>query len=439
MEFSTTPRILKDKSLENLEKELEVLSKSNFNNINFCFTEFQNLLDENIDLKPIANKCRELNLVSNTGHAPIHWPFFFNGYYNRPDREVLEKRILKSIEMSKLFDIKWLVIHVGTYLDQNGKYDMQKSIQYNIEYLDKFVKCADKNGVKVAIENGTQMEEDTTPYVEELIKLVDYFNNKYGKEVLGICFDFGHANVGKLNIYEEIKKIGNRLKVTHIHDNFGKDDHNFPYNGNINWNLAMKALKGINYKGELNLEIRYNYKMNELLGKDTITVDIINNTYSLLERLEKLIIGQEESNLNVICPKESNIDYTKRNGAYAIIKMGENKIAIAKENDEYFFLGGGIEEGESEQQALTREIIEETGYILKNVQYFDTVKSYEYSEKRGNLEITATIYTAEFNEKIAESIEKNEVIVCNSKDYKDKIKHEYQRYILKKYINQNEE
>ena len=439
MEFSTTPRILKDKSLENLEKELEVLSKSNFNNINFCFTEFQNLLDENIDLKPIANKCRELNLVSNTGHAPIHWPFFFNGYYNRPDREVLEKRILKSIEMSKLFDIKLLVIHVGTYLDQNGKYDMQKSIQYNIEYLDKFVKCADKNGVKVAIENGTQMEEDTTPYVEELIKLVDYFNNKYGKEVLGICFDFGHANVGKLNIYEEIKKIGNRLKVTHIHDNFGKDDHNFPYNGNINWNLAMKALKGINYKGELNLEIRYNYKMNELLGKDTITVDIINNTYSLLERLEKLIIGQEESNLNVICPKESNIDYTKRNGAYAIIKMGENKIAIAKENDEYFFLGGGIEEGESEQQALTREIIEETGYILKNVQYFDTVKSYEYSEKRGNLEITATIYTAEFNEKIAESIEKNEVIVCNSKDYKDKIKHEYQRYILKKYINQNEE
>lgn len=439
MEFSTTPRMLKDKTLENLVNELEILSKSKFNNINFGFTEIQDLLDEDIDLKPIASKCKELNLVSNTGHAPIHWPFFFNEYYNRPDREVLEKRILKSIEMSKLFDIKWLVIHIGTYLDKNGKYDMEKSIEYNIEYLDKFIKCADKNGIKVAIENGTQMEEDTTPYVEELIKLVDYFNNKYEKEVLGICFDFGHANVGKINIYEEIKKIGDRLKVTHIHDNYGKDDHNFPYNGNINWNLAMKAFKEINYKGELNLEVRYNSKMDELLGKDTITVDIINNTYSLLERLEKLIIGQEESNLNIICPKENNIDYTKRNGAYAIIKMGENKIAIAKENDEYFFLGGGIEQGESEQEALEREIIEETGYTLKNIEYFDTVKSYEYSEQRGNLEITATIYIAEFNEKIAESIEKNEVIVCNPKDYKDKIKHEYQRYILKKYINQNEE
>lgn len=439
MNFSTTPRALKDKNLENLEKGLEVLSKSNFNNINFCFTEFQNLLDEDIDLEPIAKKCKELNLVSNIGHAPIHWPFFFNKYYNRPDREILEKRILKSIEMSKLFNIKWLVIHVGTYLDQNGKYDIEKSIECNIEYLDKFIKCADTNGIKVAIENGTQMEEDTTPYVEELIKLVDYFNNKYGKEVLGICFDFGHANVGKLNIYEEIKKIGNRLKVTHIHDNFGKDDHNFPYNGTINWNLAMKALKEIDYKGELNLEVRYNSKMDELLGKDTITVDVINNTYSLLERLEKLMNNLEEANFNVICPKENNIDYTKRNGAYAIIKTGKDEIAIAKEDNEYFFVGGGIEDGEDELEALKREVIEESGYTLKNIKYFDTVKSYEYSEKRGNLEIKATIYTAEFDKKITEKVEDNEILVCNPKDYQNKIKHEYQRYILKKYINQNEE
>ena len=97
MNFSTTPRILKEKTLENLEKELGILSKSRFNNINFGFAEFQELLDEDIDLEPIAKTCRELNLISNTGHAPIHWPFMFNNYYNRPDKEKLEKRILKSI------------------------------------------------------------------------------------------------------------------------------------------------------------------------------------------------------------------------------------------------------------------------------------------------------------------------------------------------------
>jgi len=435
MNFSTTPRMLRDKGLKEYEKTLEILSKSKFNNINLGFTDIQNLLDGDINLEPIANKCKELKLVSNTGHAPIHWPFFFNDYYNRPDRELLEKRIIKSIEFSKLFNIKWLVIHVGTYLDENGKYDIEKSIEYNKKYLNEFVKLAYKNGIKIAIENGTQMEEDTTPYVDELIKIVDYFNSEYQKEVLGICFDFGHANVGKLNICEEIKKIGKRLKVTHIHDNFGKDDHNFPYNGTINWNLAMKALKEIEYKGELNLEIRYNSNMNELSNEGTITVDVVNDTYKLLERLESLINNPDESDINVICPKKDNVNYTKREGTYVIIKQEDEKIAIASEDNAYFFIGGGKEEEETELEALKRELIEETGYTLKNIEYFDKVKSYEYNENHGYLEIIATIYIAEFDKKVAEKIEKNEIIICNPKEYEDKLYHEYQRYVLKKYIN----
>lgn len=287
MDFSTTVRILKEKTLENLSKELEVLSKSRFNNINFGFTEIQNLLDKDIDLKPIADRCKELNLISNTGHAPIHWPFTFNDYYTRSDREILEKRILKSIELSKVFGIRWLVIHVGTYLDADGKYDAKKSIDYNIKYLDKFVKCAEENNIKIAIENGTQNEiQGAPPHVDELIKIVDYFNNKYQKEILSICFDFGHANVRRVDIYNEIKKVGTNLKVTHIHDNYGKDDHYFPYEGDMNWNLAMKALKEIDYKGELTLEVRYNSKMEELKSSNTITVDLINTTYELLEKLE---------------------------------------------------------------------------------------------------------------------------------------------------------
>lgn len=48
----------------------------------------------------------------------------------------------------------------------------------------------------------------------------------------------------------------------------------------------MKALKEIDYKGELTLEVRYNSKMEELKSSNTITVDLINTTYELLEKLE---------------------------------------------------------------------------------------------------------------------------------------------------------
>lgn len=435
MILSTTTRILREKTLENLQKELEALSESKFNHINLGFTEFQTLLDRDINLKPIADRCRQLNLKSTTSHAPIHWPFFFNEYYNREDREILENRIIKSIKMSKFFDVQWIVIHIGTYVDDDGKYDMQKSIECNKKYLEPFIICANEIGIKIAIENGTQNEVDTTPpYPEELIELVDYFNNKYQKEVLGICFDFGHANVGNLDIYKEIKKIGKKLKVTHIHDNYGKDDHNFPYAGTINWNLAMRALRQIDYRGELNLEVRYNSKLKELENKEIIPVDLINNTYFLLQSLENLMVNPEDTDINVIVPKEENIKYTKRKAVYAIIK-NEDKIVIAEENGEYFLFGGGIEEGETELEALKREFIEETGYTLKNIEYFDTVKSYEYNDKYGNIEITAKIYIAEFNDKITEKIEKSNILECNTEEYQDKLKQEYQRYILRKYIN----
>lgn len=198
--------------------------------------------------------------------------------------EVLKNRILKSLDISKRVGVKRIVIHVGTYLDENYNYDMEKSIEHNIKYLEPFVEKAVENNILVAIENGTQMEKDeplfknTAPYIDELIKIVEYYNKKYNKEVLGICFDFGHANVGKLDMYKEILKVGNKLIVTHIHDNFGTDSHNQPFDGTINWKDVNKALTDINYDGELTSEVRYTKE--ELSDSSNI-----NKTYDLIKKI----------------------------------------------------------------------------------------------------------------------------------------------------------
>ncbi len=139
--------------------------------------------------------------------------------------------------------------------------------------------------------------------------------------------------------------------------------------------------------------------------------------------------------MKIIGTKQKDITYTKRDGVYAIIERKQDeKIAIAT-NGNYFFLGGGIEQGETELEALTREIKEESGYTIKSIEYFDTVASYLYSQTRGYLDVTATFYIAEFDEKVAEPIEKDhQVLWVNPSEYKDKIYHEYQRYILEEYI-----
>lgn len=133
--------------------------------------------------------------------------------------------------------------------------------------------------------------------------------------------------------------------------------------------------------------------------------------------------------------KELNIEYKKREGAYAIIRRNEDdKIAIVTDGD-FFFLGGGIENGETEIDALRRELIEESGYTLRNINKLDSVGEFGYAEGKGYLEMISHVYVAEFDKKITEPIEKDHTVLwVNPKDYVGKMFREWQEYVLKQYI-----
>lgn len=101
--------------------------------------------------------------------------------------------------------------------------------------------------------------------------------------------------------------------------------------------------------------------------------------------------------------------YTKRPGAYAIIERKEdNKIAIATVPEgDWFLLGGGIENKETEIEALKRELIEESGYSIKNIKYFDKVTSWADGKEKGHALVSADLLKEEmikldYNEEIIE-------------------------------------
>lgn len=288
--YSTTTRTVGERNnIDNFKLGIKRLEDSKFNYANLNFSEIQELLDkDNYEdiFENLIKFLRDSSIIFNIAHAPIHYPFFFNTYYKRDDIDILKHRILKALDISREVGVKRIVIHVGTYLDENYNYDIEKSIEHNIKYLEPFVKKAAENNILIAIENGTQMQKDepafknTSPYIDELLKIVEYYNKKYEKEVLGICFDFGHANVGNLDMYNEIKKIDSKLKVTHIHDNYGTDSHNQPFDGTINWDDVRKALTDINYDGELTSEVRYT--IDELSDSTNI-----NKTYDLIRKIHQ--------------------------------------------------------------------------------------------------------------------------------------------------------
>ena len=143
--------------------------------------------------------------------------------------------------------------------------------------------------------------------------------------------------------------------------------------------------------------------------------------------------------MKVIEPKQDNINYKKRPCVYVIIQRDEDdKIAIVKETrkkEKLLIIGGGIEKGEDKIQALEREVLEETGYSIKDIKKFDDYVAYINSETRGYLEIEATIYIAKFDKKISEPIEENyEVLWGDANIFKDKMYVKPQRYILNEYL-----
>lgn len=142
---------------------------------------------------------------------------------------------------------------------------------------------------------------------------------------------------------------------------------------------------------------------------------------------------KEKNNTRIICKKDPNIEYTERKCVYAIIEDINGNIAITNDG-KYFFFGGGTEKNETSLETLKREMLEETGYTIKDIKLFQNLISYEYNDSRGNLKIVATIYTAKFDKKIKEPIEKDHLILWGKpEEFINKMYHEYQRVILKEY------
>ena len=109
--------------------------------------------------------------------------------------------------------------------------------------------------------NENDFEYRSAPYqrifcanVHELVELVDSFNDP---KHVGVCYDFGHGNLGGPFHRQNLNIIGSRLHAIHVQDNHGmSDEHLLPFHGNINWQEAMEGLADIDYDGDLTYEIQ---------------------------------------------------------------------------------------------------------------------------------------------------------------------------------------
>ncbi len=175
-------------------------------------------------------------------------------------KEEVENAIKVGIRIGSMLGAEWGAFHPRTAVDQG--FDRTLSFRHNREKLCEYLEWAEKYGMGIAVEN-----MPLYPYVkpewrffgggfEELCELVDTLDS----EKIGICWDFGHAHLSALDQSAALRRVGERLKITHVHDNSRNDDHHqLPLlrtcDWNIQWGPIMHTLRAVGYQGPMTLEV----------------------------------------------------------------------------------------------------------------------------------------------------------------------------------------
>lgn len=116
--------------------------------------------------------------------------------------------------------------------------------------------------------------------------------------------------------------------------------------------------------------------------------------------MEKIVIGE----------KINGKKYGFRETCFGICQKAD-KIILVSKNDQYSLIGGGIEEGETHEQCLKREFMEESGYNINSISPLVTIDCFWLAGGKWPLESLANIYVVELGERTGMPTEEGHMVV----------------------------
>ena len=112
---------------------------------------------------------------------------------------------------------------------------------------------------------------------------------------------------------------------------------------------------------------------------------------------------------NVFGLKE-NANYRDRVGVY-LVPAKEGKVGVVKTPKGYFLIGGGLDSGESHEECIERECLEEIGYTVSVGNKICSAEMYCEHPSIGYFHPIQTYYVGELLEQVSLPVEDNHEFV----------------------------
>lgn len=261
-----------------IEEHFNKLSQAGFKCIDFNIDlflpgnliksgEFNELFNSDIDtilefFRPYKEAAKKYGISFTQAHAPFQLYVDGNDEINEKCYDVIDK----TLAICEYLDCKYVVVHPPV-LSMN--HDKEYEYKIDLDYYRRCIPMAKKYGIMICLENmfttiNRHITEASCSDVSEAIYYIDTLNKEAGGEYFGFCFDLGHMSLLGKNVKENLIKLGSRVKLVHLHDNDGIQDHHaipFTYARNwgqnlvTDWNGLIQGLKAIGYRGELDFEV----------------------------------------------------------------------------------------------------------------------------------------------------------------------------------------
>lgn len=263
------------------EDKCKYASEAGFSYISVNFTEV--LHKTEYEWKQITEDIQRILDNNNLKCIQTH-PYYYDLKLSSEIwEEDYEFAIKQAIIAGGKLGATWNALHPRSSVSSGFR--ASKALEDNRRYISDYLEFAVKYNTGIAVEN-LPVFYDIVPVMpfyssnyEDLMVLVDSFNDPN----VAICWDTGHAHLMHFNQADAIRTLGDRIKCTHIHNNFKYDDNHLPPDsGSIPWSEVMPAFASIGYDGALTLETHCCYPDPDLLKS------FARYNYECLKYLEKL-------------------------------------------------------------------------------------------------------------------------------------------------------